>query len=89
MNNCKSSRLLFIHKLMNNNRIVMIKKILLMLVCICLFYASFGKSLKQGQSGGHEADIYSVLPFDRNDKIDALILIIHNNIDLPVGYFNG
>ena len=74
---------------MNNKSINTMKKTLLILVCLCLFCESFGKSLKHGQSGGHEADIYSVLPFDRNDKIDALILIIHNNIDLPVGYFNG
>lgn len=65
------------------------KKILLVTICVCLFNSSFGKSLKHGQSGGHEADIYSVLPFERSDKIDALILSIHNSIDMPVGYFNG
>ncbi|CDN31792.1 hypothetical protein BN938_1712 [Mucinivorans hirudinis] len=65
------------------------RKIFIALLCLCLFNHIFAKSLKHGQSGGHEADIYSVLPFDRDGKIDALILAIHNNIDLPIGYFNG
>ena len=47
------------------------------------------KSLNPGQKNGHEADIYSVLPFERCDSINKLIKIIHNNIDHPIGYFKG
>lgn len=63
-----------------------------LLFAILFFFVAFpvqSKSLKAGQSGGHEADIYSVLPFERNEKISKLILTIHNNIDFPIGYFDG
>lgn len=48
-----------------------------------------GKSLNAGKSGGHEADIYAVLPFERCEKISTMIRAIHNNIDHPIGYFEG
>ncbi len=47
------------------------------------------KSLNPGQKNGHEADIYSVLPFERCDSINKLIKVIHQNIDFPIGYFEG
>ena len=39
----------------------------LMLVLISLH--AFPKSFDKGKPGGHEADAYSVLPFQRNEKI--------------------
>lgn len=47
------------------------------------------KSLNAGRSGGHEADIYAVLPFERSREISELIYTIHQTIDYPVGYFDG
>lgn len=47
------------------------------------------KSLNAGKKGGHEADIYAVLPFERCEQISSLILTLHNNIDHPIGYFPG
>ncbi len=47
------------------------------------------KSLLPGKPGGHEADIYAVLPFQRQPLVSQMILVIHNSIDRPAGYFPG
>lgn len=62
---------------------------LLTLVILLNITTLSAKSLNPGRKGGHEADIYSVLPFERCTEISELILLIHNNIDHPIGYFPG
>jgi|SRR5574344_829684 hypothetical protein len=60
--------------------------VVVVLYCTDLLYA---KSLLPGKQGGHEADIYGVLPFRRQPKVNKMILMIHNSIDMPTGYFPG
>lgn len=68
---------------------IILKRVGVTLLLVALVIPLFSKSLKPGQKGGHEADIYSVLPFARSTQIDSLIYIIHSNIDFPIGYFKG
>ncbi len=63
--------------------------LLISLITIINFTTAQSKSLNPGKNNGHEADIYSVLPFKRCEPISGLILTIHNNIDHPIGYFPG
>lgn len=64
------------------------KYFLILLICFCVQITA-AKSLNAGKSGGHEADIYSVLPFAKCAKISELIYEIHRTIDFPIGYFEG
>lgn len=64
------------------------KYFLILLICFCVQITA-AKSLNAGKSGGHEADIYSVLPFARCAVISELIYEIHQTIDFPIGYFEG
>jgi hypothetical protein len=60
---------------------------------LVLFFTSFcvfSKSFDKGKPGGHEADAYSVLPFERNENISNWFEIIHKTIDYPYNkYFSG
>jgi len=48
------------------------------------------KSFSRGQSFGHEADAYSVLPFERDSKISDWFEVVHKTIDFPFNtYFEG
>jgi hypothetical protein len=60
---------------------------LLLLVPFTLLQAkSFGK----GEKYGHEADAYSVFPFERSVEISAWFEAVHNTIDYPYNaYFKG
>ncbi len=71
------------------NRGQYIIKALLLLSFIVEYNFAFPKSLNPGKPSGHQADIYSILPFKKCKQIDDLILNIHNGIDHPIGYFAG
>ena len=66
-----------------------LKNLFIILISLLYISPSNSKSLNPGKNNGHEADIYSVLPFKRCTEISGLILVIHNNIDFPIGYFPG
>lgn len=66
-----------------------LKNLLIILISLLYLTPLNSKSLNPGKNNGHEADIYSVLPFKRCAEISDLILVIHNNIDFPIGYFPG
>lgn len=66
-----------------------IKLLLFSLLTFITIISAPAKSLSPGKSNGHEADIYSVLPFERCTQISNLIFVLHNNIDHPIGYFAG
>jgi len=48
------------------------------------------KSFDRGKSTGHEADAYSVLPFEKSTEISDWFEIVHKTIDYPYNsYFEG
>jgi len=48
------------------------------------------KSFSRGQSFGHEADAYSILPFEKDTKISDWFEVVHKTIDFPFNtYFEG
>lgn len=66
------------------------QSILILLAAVCMFNTAEGKSFNRGKSGGHEADMYSVLPFKRCAKISNWLEFIHKTIDFPYNkYFDG
>lgn len=66
------------------------KSILFLLAAICVFNIVAAKSFNRGKSGGHEADMYSVLPFKRCMQISNWLEFIHKTIDFPYNkYFDG
>lgn len=65
------------------------KHFLFSVLCFFVALSVQSNSLKSRQFGGHEADVYSVLPFERSEKFSKVIFTFQNNIDFPVGHFEG
>lgn len=70
--------------------IILSKNILTTLILFSISFYAFPKSFDKGKPGGHEADAYSVLPFEKNEKISKWFEVIHKTIDYPYNkYFTG
>jgi len=66
------------------------KKLFLVSVLLVLVVTASAKSFLRGESGGHEADAYSVLPFKESEKISDWLEVVHKTIDVPYNsYFKG
>lgn len=60
------------------------------LIFVFAFNPAFSKSFNKGRSGGHEADMYGVLPFKRSPEITNWLEFVHTTIDFPYNkYFDG
>ena len=65
-------------------------KYLLLSVLLVLTISVSAKSFLRGESGGHEADAYSVLPFKECTLISDWLEAVHKTIDVPYNaYFKG
>jgi hypothetical protein len=62
--------------------------LLFLLTVLCLNASA--KSFLKGKPGGHEADAYAILPFERSAQITDWFETIHKTIDFPYNcYFEG
>jgi hypothetical protein len=53
-------------------------------------FVAFPKSFNKGKPDGHEADAYSIMPFERDPRISDWFETIHKTIDFPYNkYFEG
>lgn len=69
---------------------IMNRYIIVASIFLFISISALPKSFDKGKPGGHEADAYSVLPFERNVKISAWFEVIHKTIDYPYNkYFSG
>jgi len=63
--------------------------LILLLLFIPIFSLS-AKSFAKGEKTGHEADAYSVFPFERSNSISDWFEAVHKTIDYPYNaYFKG
>ena len=61
-----------------------------MLFLLIPFNFLSAKSFSRGEKTGHEADAYSVFPFERSDAISDWFEAVHKTIDYPYNaYFKG
>jgi hypothetical protein len=66
------------------------KKALVFTVLVLISFSSTAKSFLRGEAGGHEADMYSVLPFKQNEILSNWLETIQETIDYPHNrYFDG
>lgn len=66
------------------------KKFLLLFVLMVMVVSVSAKSFLKGESGGHEADAYSVLPFKESSTMSKWLEVVHKTIDVPYNsYFKG
>jgi len=64
--------------------------ILLLLLLFIPFNFPSAKSFSRGEQTGHEADAYSVFPFERSKSISDWFEAVHKTIDYPYNaYFKG
>ncbi|MCX6308803.1 MAG: hypothetical protein NTY32_08270 [Bacteroidia bacterium] len=65
-------------------------RILLLLLLLIPFNILSAKSFARGEKTGHEADAYSVFPFERSNSISDWFEAVHKTIDYPYNaYFKG
>lgn len=66
------------------------KKTVFLFVFSLIIVTASAKSFLRGESGGHEADAYSVLPFKECKLISDWFEVVHKTIDVPCNsYFKG
>ncbi len=66
------------------------KKVLFLSIVLLMTVAVSAKSFLRSEAGGHEADMYSILPFKESEIISDWLEAVHKTIDVPYNsYFKG